>query len=349
VRKRYFRRRIDLEGDNKMEEEKRILVYCEGDNGKLSSIALELLGVARRLAGELGQSIVSAVLIGEKSSSLAQKAIEYGADKVYIVEDNSLKDYITDSYIKVMEKVISEVSPQIILLGQTQNGRDLAPRLAFRLNTAATLDCIALSIDPITRRMLTTKPIYGGNAQVVQLSEADPQIATIRSKALSPSDIDTNRQGKVIRLEVRTDPATIRTRVLERKVEEVTGIKLEEARVVVVGGRGIGGSEGFKQLEELANVMKGAVGASRPPCDNKWVSDSLQIGLTGKIVSPEVYIAVALSGSSQHLSGCSGAKVIVAINKDAEANIFKVAHYGVVGDWKKILPAFTNEVKKLIC
>jgi len=144
------------------------------------------------------------------------------------------------------------------------------------------------------------------------------------------------------------DPAAIKVKLLEKKVEAAAGIKLEEAHVIVTGGRGIGSAEGFKQLEDLANLLKGAVGASRPPCDNGWVPDSSQIGLTGKIVSPDLYIAVALSGSSQHLSGCSGAKTIVAINKDPEANIFRVAQFGVVGDWKKVLPAFTEKVKELL-
>ena len=235
-----------------------------------------------------------------------------------------------------------------ILLGQTPTGRDLAPLLAFRLNSAATLDCIALSIDAESKRLMQTKPVYGGNALSIQYCQTDPQIATVRMKAMAPAEKDVNRQGEVINIAAGINPASIRTRILERKIETAAGIKLEEARIIVCGGRGIGSAEGFKQLEELAKTLKGAVGASRPPCDNKWVSDNLQIGLTGKIVSPEVYIAVALSGSSQHLSGCSGSKVIVAINKDPDANIFKAAHYGIVADWKKALPAFTAKVKQLV-
>jgi electron transfer flavoprotein alpha subunit len=192
-----------------------------------------------------------------------------------------------------------------------------------------------------------TKPVYGGNAQSVQVCDVDPQIATVRSKAMTPLARDESRKGEIITMSAGIDPASVRTRLLERKIES-TGIKLEDAHVIVTGGRGIGGPDGFKQLEELARILKGAVGASRPACDNKWVPDSLQVGLTGKIVSPDLYIAVAVSGSSQHLSGCSGSKVIVAINKDAEANIFKVAHFGIVADWKKALPAFTNKVKELV-
>ncbi len=323
-----------------------VLVHCEVADGKLAPIAAELLGAGSHLAKDLGQEL-SAVLIGSNIAGLAQEAVASGANKVYVVDDPLLKDYLTDSYLMVMDKVIKQVMPAIVLLGQTPIGRDLTPRLAFRLNTAATMDCVTLSIDPATRRMLMTKPVYGGNAQAIQLCEADPQIATVRSKAMTALAKDAGRKGEVINVAAGLDPASLRAKVLDRKIEPAAGIKLEDARAIIAGGRGIGGAEGFKQLEELARILKGAVGASRPPCDNKWVPDSLQIGLTGKIVSPELYVAVAISGSSQHLSGCSGSKVVVAINKDAEANIFKVAHYGIVADWKKALPAFTAKVKEL--
>jgi len=167
-------------------------------------------------------------------------------------------------------------------------------------------------------------------------------------KTMTPLPKDDSRRGEVIRLLPNIDPAAIRSQIVETRSESVEGIKLEEARVVVSGGRGVGGVEGFKHLAELAVLLKGAVGASRPPCDNKWIPDSQQIGLTGKIVSPDIYIAVGLSGSSQHLSGCSGAKVIVAINKDPEANIFKVAHYGIVADWAKVLPTLTAKIKEIV-
>jgi electron transfer flavoprotein alpha subunit len=326
---------------------KGVLVHCEVADGKLAHIALELLGAGSRLAKELGQEL-SAVIIGSGVSGLAQEAIAYGADKVYISDEPVLKEYLTDSHLAVMQKVIQQAMPTIVLLGQTQTGRDLAPRLAFRLNTAATLDCIALAIDAATKRLLQTKPVYGGNAQAVYTCQSEPQIATARSKAMAPLERDANRKGEVISVASGIDPASIRTKLLDRKIEAAAGIKLEDARVIVTGGRGIGGPDGFKQLDELAKALKGTMGASRPPCDNKWVPDTLQVGLTGKIVSPELYIAVAVSGSSQHLSGCSGSRVIVAINKDAEANIFKVAHYGIVADWKKAVPAFTAKVKELV-
>ena len=330
-----------------MSEYKGVMVLCEVAEGKLAGISTELLGAGSKLAADLGQELY-AVVIGSGVAGLAQEIIAYGAAKVYVVDDPVLKDYLTDSYLSAMEKVIKQVSPSIVLLGQTQIGRDLAPRLAFRFNTATTMDSVALAIDPNSKRLLMTKPVYGGNAQVIQYCEIDPQIATVRSKSMAALPRDDSRKGEVINIAAGIDQASVRTKIVERKVEAAAGIKLEDAKVIVSGGRGIGSAEGFKQLEELAKILKGAVGASRPACDNKWISDNLQIGLTGKIVSPEMYIAIALSGSSQHLSGCSGSRVIVAINKDPEANIFKVAHFGVVGDWKKALPAFTAKVKELV-
>ncbi len=330
-----------------MAEYKGVAVYCEVAGGKLASIAAEGLGIGRKLADDLGQEL-SAVLVGSDVSGLAQEAIASGADKVYVVDDALLKDYQTDSYAAVMEKVAKQAMPQILIVGQTSIGRDLAPRLSFKLGTTVTMDCIELAIDPESKRLLQTKPVYGGNAQAVFTSDTNPQIVTIRTKAMTPLEPNASRQGEVIKIDAGLEASAIRTRVLDKVVEEVEGIKLEDAEVVVSGGRGIGSAEGFKQLEELAKLLKGAIGASRPPCDNGWVPDTVQIGLTGKIVAPEVYIAVALSGSSQHLSGCSGSKNIIAINKDPEANIFRQARFGVVGDWKKVLPAFTAKVKELL-
>lgn len=330
-----------------MAEYKGVMVFGEAAEGKLASIATELLGCGRKLADDLGQEL-SAVLVGSGIGNLAQEAIAFGADKVYVVDDPLLKDYQTDSYVSVMEKVVGQVMPQVLLLGQTAIGRDLAPRLAFRLNTAASLGCLELAIDPESKLLLQTKPVYGGNAQAVFTCQSYPQIATVRAKAMTPLEPDKSRKGEVTTIDADLDPSAIRTKVLEKVAEKVEGIRLEDAEVIVGGGRGIGSAEGFTQLEELAKMLKGAVGATRPPCDNEWVPAGAQIGLTGKIVAPDLYIAVALSGSSQHMSGCSGSKTIVAINKDPEANIFREARFGVVGDWKKAIPAFTEKLKELL-
>jgi electron transfer flavoprotein alpha subunit len=331
-----------------MAENKGVLIVGELLDGKLASITAELLGIGRKLADVLGQEL-SAVLIGSGIADVANEAISFGADKVYVIDNPLFKDYVTDSYVGALEKLNEEVAPEILLLGQTSMGRDLAPRLAFRLGTAVTLDCIELAIDPDTKLLQKTKPVYGGNALAVYVSEEGrPQMATVRTKAMEPLAQDTSRKGEVMPFDPALDESTIRAKVLEKVKEEVAGIKLEDADVVVCGGRGMGAPEAFDQLRELAKMLNGAMGATRPPCDSGWVPANVQVGLTGKLVSPTLYIGIALSGSSQHQAGMSGSKNIIAINKDPEANIFGIAHYGVVGDYKKVLPAFMEKCKELL-
>jgi electron transfer flavoprotein alpha subunit len=331
----------------KMAEYKGVAVLGEVNNGKLAGITTELLGGARKLANDLGKPL-SVILIGNEVKGLAPEAIAFGANKVYIVESPALKDYQADAYLLAMEKATRQANPQVLLMGQTAIGRDLAPRLAFRLKTTATLDCVNLAIDPQSKRLLQTKPVYGGNAHAIFTSDSNPQVATVRAKTMSPLPYDQSRKGEVVEIRLDIDPLTLKTKYIQKVAQAVEGIRLEDARLVVSGGRGIGGPDGFKQLEELAKLLKGAVGASRPACDNGWVPDVLLVGLTGKIIAPEVYIAIGISGSSQHLAGCSTAKNIIAINKDPEANIIKQARYCVVGDWHKVLPAFTAKVKELL-
>ena len=329
-----------------MADNKGVMIFIELVDGKLSAIAKELLGAGRKLANELKEEL-SAVAAGSGVANAAAEAIAFGADKVYVVDAALLKDYRTDAYVAVVEKVVKQVNPRILLLGQTTIGRDLAPRAACRLITGAILDCIALDIDTATKQLLITKPVYGGNARAVYSMETLPQVATVRAKAMTALVPDSSRKGQVVIVDAGLDPAAIKTNVLQKVVAETTGIKLEDASVVVTGGRGIGGPEGFKQLEELAKVLKGAVGATRPPCDAGWAPDTIQIGLTGKIVSPYVYIAVAVSGASQHMAGCSGSKNIIAINRDKNAPIFEVATYGIVGDLFQVVPAITKTIREL--
>ena len=329
-----------------MADNKGVMILIETIDGRLTNMSHELLGAGRKLADDLTEEL-SALLVGAGVTYAANEALAFGADKVSVVDSPLLKDYRTDAYVAVVEKVVKQVNPRIILMGQTTIGRDLAPRTACRLATGAILDCIALEIDTATKQLLMTKPVYGGNARAIYTMETLPQVATVRSKAMTALTPDSLRQGAVITIDAGLNPAEIKTSVLQKVVAETAGIKLEDASVVVAGGRGIGGPEGFKQLEQLAKVLKGAVGATRPPCDAGWMPDTVQIGLTGKIVSPYVYFAVAISGASQHMAGCSGSKNIIAINRDAEAAIFKEARFGVVGDWKKIIPAFEAKIKEL--
>jgi electron transfer flavoprotein alpha subunit len=243
-----------------------------------------------------------------------------------------------------MEQVCRQANPAAILVGQTDAGRDLAPSLAFRLGTTVAMDCVEL--DVMDGKVAMTRPCYGGAARAVHTSKTMPQMATLRPKSNDPLAKDASRKGEVVTVSASLDASAMRTKVLDRKKVEATGIRLEDADVVVCGGRGIGGAEGFQTLDALASVLGGAVGVTRAVCDMGWRPVSEQIGLTGKVVGPTLYFAIALSGASQHMAGCSGAKNIVAINKDPEANIFKSARFGIVGDYKQVMPALLEAVKK---
>lgn len=330
-----------------MSDNKDILVLGEIVNGDLSSTSMEILGCGRRLADELGEELVC-VLIGGNLSDSAKKSIEYGANKVFTIEDAAFKDYENTTYVTALEKIVNENNPRLILMGQTSIGRDLAPTLAFKLGVSLAVDCIDIKLNKENIKFELTRSVYGGNALATFSSKDSPQIATVRQKAMQPLAPDSSRKGEIVPVKVELDVSKIKVKVIDTIKEEVVGIKLEDANAIVAGGRGIGSVEGFKQLEELANILKGAVAATRPPCDNGWWPETSQVGLTGKIVSPDIYIAVAISGASQHMAGCSGAKNIIAINRDPEANIFKFARFGIVGDWKQVIPAFTEKVKKLI-
>jgi electron transfer flavoprotein alpha subunit len=331
-----------------MAENKGILVCGELTDGKLASITTELLGCGRRLAGDLKEGL-SCLLASDAVGGASKEAIAFGADKVYAVEHPALKEYQADSYMQAVEKLVKEISPRAILIGQTSMGRDLAPRLAFKLGTSLTTDCLDLSVDSGTKLLIQTRPVYGGNAQAVFTSGLVPQVVTVRTKAMSPLERDDSRKGEVVPTKVDIDTSKVRTKILETVKEEAVGIKLEDAPVIVCGGRGVGGPEPFKTtLKELADLLHGAVGASRPPADNGWVPEAVHIGLTGKIVAPDIYIAIAVSGASQHTAGCSGSKHIIAINKDPEANIFREAEFGVVGKYEEVVPAFTNKLKELL-
>ncbi len=322
-----------------------VLVFGEIIEGKLAAVSTEALGIGRKLADNLGQEL-AAVIIGSGIGNVANQAISFGANKVYVIDNAMFANYTNDGFVGAMEKLNAKVAPEIILMGQSSVGMDLSPRLAFRLGTATVLDCVNLTIE--NGKLQKTKPVYGGNAQAVYVSETKPQMATIRAKAFEPNGPDTSRSGSVVNFDPGLDASAIRQKVVGRVKEEAEGIKLEDAQLVVCGGRGMGSAEAFGVLYDLAKVLNGAVGASRPPCDSGWVPANLQIGLTGKMVGPTVYIGVALSGSSQHQSGMSGSKNIIAINKDPEANIFGIAHYGVVGDYKKVVPAFKTKCKELL-
>jgi len=329
-----------------MPDYKNVMVFGEITEGKLGAITKELLGGGRKLADDLGEELC-AVFIGDHISEPAREAITFGADKVWVVDNPRLTYYQTDLYMAAMTKAIERENPRILLLGHTDMGADLGPRLSFRLGTVIATDCVELSVEPDSKRLLRTKPVYGGMAMATYVSDDFPQIATVRPKSLPPAERRVKTEGPTAPIDVDLDKVISRVNVMEKVIEEVEGIKLEDAEVIVSGGRGIGSAEGFKELEAAAKVLKAAVGGSRVAVDNGWIPTSLQVGLTGTIVAPKIYLAVAISGASQHMTGCSRSQKIIAINKDPAAPIFKQAHFGVVGDWKIVLPAFIEKLKAL--
>jgi electron transfer flavoprotein alpha subunit len=302
-----------------------------------------MLGGARKLAGDSGGS-VACVVIGSGVEAQAQEAVAFGADEAYVVDDAALAEYNSDSYAQAMAKVIEQASPAIVLFGQTDLGRDLAPRLAFRLGTGVIMDTVELAMEG--DRLLGTRPCYGGSARAVNVVRGDPQIATVRAKSQEALEKDDSRQGQVTKVDAAIDAAAVKVNVTGRQALAVEGIRLEDAEVVVAAGRGLGGTENFGPIEELAGVLGAAIGATRAVCDMEWRPVSEQIGLTGKIVSPTLYLAIALSGASQHMAGCSGAKNIIAINKDPDANVFGFSRFGIVEDYAKVIGPFTEAVKK---
>ena len=320
-----------------------ILVVGEVAEGALVPISAELLGGARRLAEGSGQK-VACVLLGSGVEGVAQETIAFGADEAFVVDDPALTEYNSDVYLQAMLKVAEQLSPAMILFGQTNLGRDLAPRLAFRLETGVIMDCVEMTMEG--GRLMATRPCYGGNARAVNAVRTDPQIATVRAKSQDPLERDDSRQGQVTKIDAGIDQAAVRVKVTERKGMTAEGVRLEDADVVVSGGRGLGGPENFDVIEELAGALGAAVGASRAVCDLGWRPVSDQVGLTGKVVSPTLYIAIAISGASQHMAGCSGSKNIVAINKDPDANIFKVSRFGIVEDYAKVVKPLTEAVQR---
>ena len=314
---------------------KGVLILAEVMDGKIAAVTQELVGAAQRL----GAGPVSAMLIGSGIEGAASGVT--GVEKTYVVDDAALAEYTTDGFTTAAAAVVAQADPAIILLGQTNAGRDLGPALSFKLGTAVAMDTTSLEMKD--GKLHTTRPAYGGNARAVNGFTSTPAIATVRPK--SQDAAEGGSAGAVEK--VAFDASGIRTKVIDRKVATSEGVRLEDAEVVVTGGRGLGGPEGFADIEALAKELGGAVGASRAVADLGWRPVAEQVGLTGKVVSPTLYIAVAVSGASQHMAGCSGSKNIVAINKDADANIFKAARFGIVGDFKVVMPALIEAVKKV--
>ena len=320
-----------------------ILVIGELDGGALSGVTAELLGGASRLA-DGGR--VSVTLLGAGADGQAAAAFAAGADRAFVNGDAAYDEFRSDQWIDAVGSAIEQAAPDVILIAQSIVGRDLGPRLAFRLDTAAAMDCVGIADEGGVFK--ATRPCYGGNAHATYAFAASPAIATVRAKSQDP--LDPPREGAGGELTELAVAGASRTEIVGREEAVAEGLQLQDAPVVVSGGRGLGAPEGFRLVEELAGAIgadKAAVGSSRAACDLGWYPPSQQVGLTGKVVTPDLYIAIAISGASQHMAGCSGSKTIVAINKDPEANIFKSARYGVVGDYKDVLPPLIEAVRNL--
>jgi electron transfer flavoprotein alpha subunit len=313
-----------------------VLVLGECLEGQLMPTTGEIIAAGRQLADDLGTSL-GCGLLGHSLEHAAEAALRQGADRSYVVEHELLASFQIDLYLEALTKLCRAVNPGILLMARTPIGRDVAPRLAARLGVSLAQDCLEVKIDPSTKHLLATRPVYGGNAMATVLCLQNPQFATVRPKVYTPLSTQDAHQGDVVPVSVELDPAIAKTNVVSVTKEEIEGVKLEDARIVVSGGRGLGGPEGFRPLQELANALGAGIGASRAAVDSGWVPYSWQIGLTGKTITPDVYVTIGISGASQHIAGCSGAKCIVAINKDREANIFRYARYGIVGDWQKLI------------
>lgn len=320
-----------------------VLVLAEHDGDSLRSISLELLGAARRIADDLGHG-VKVVAFGAGATAAAKEAILYGADAGFAAEDAALDEYYSDSWASALSDVINQLEPSVVLIGQTAVGRDLAPRIAIRAGTAVAMDCIALEV--AEGRLAMTRPSFGGKAHARYTSKTMPQIATVRAKSQAPAQRDASRSGTVDAIELKLAPSVIR--ILAREMSDSDGPRLEDAKVVVSGGRGLGSAEAFSELGALARVLNGSIGSSRAAVDLGWAPVSSQVGLTGKVVTPDLYIAIGISGASQHIAGMTGARTVVGVNTDPNAEIFKYARFGIVADWKRFLPAFTEACRNLL-
>ncbi|RLC30499.1 MAG: electron transfer flavoprotein subunit alpha [Deltaproteobacteria bacterium] len=333
-------------GTENIEEYNGVMVFAEQHAGEMKNCSYELLGEGRKLAEKLGEEL-SAILPGSRVESLAGELFAHGADKVYLVDDENLAEYKTGPYTTAVAAVIAKYKPAIVLYGATTTGRDLAPRVAARIQTGLTADCTGLDIDPETGLLLQTRPAFGGNIMAtIKCPRHRPQMSTVRPKVMKKPDPDYNRKGEIIHVPVEINPKSVKTKILEGiKLAKATG-DIEEADIIVSGGWGLGEPENFRMLEDLARALGGAVGASRAAVDAGWQPHSNQVGQTGKTVCPKLYIACGISGAVQHLVGMQTSDVIIAINKDPQAPIFQVADYGIVGDLFQIIPKLIKALEK---
>jgi len=341
---------ILIEIDRKVSDQdlslyKGIWVYAEQRNGEMASVVYELLGEGRKLAEQLGEEL-SAVLLGDGVTCQAEDLIQHGADNVYVVDNPKLKDFQDDTYAMAMAELCEEYKPNIVLTGATAIGRSFIPKVAVILETGLTADCTQLGIDDYTKLLLQTRPAFGGNLMAtITCTNFRPQMSTVRHKVFKKAAKDVSRKGKIFTKVFADDLLKSRTKLIEFVKEMESTVNLSEADIIVSGGRGLGEAKNFALVRELAELINGAVGASRAAVDAGWIPYSHQVGQTGKTVCPKLYIACGISGSIQHMAGMQSSETIIAINKDPNAPIFEIATYGIVGDLFEVIPAMISAIK----
>ncbi len=327
---------------------KGIWVFIEQKNGKIQSISYELLGKAHELAQKLNCE-VSGVAIGNNLDDQIDELFWHGADNIYLVQAPEIANFQDDPYTNILVELVKKYKPEILLCGATSIGRSLVARVAIKIKAGLTADCTGLDIDPIKKILLQTRPAFGGNIMATIISpNYRPQMATVRHKVMQPMTPDKKRKGKIIREDYDSSVYASRTKLLDIVEEVESLVNLAEADIIVSGGRGMGGPENFKIIKELAHVLGAAVGSSRAAVDAGWMPYSHQVGQTGRTVAPKIYFACGISGQIQHIVGMSSSKIIIAINKDPDAPIFKYATYGIVGDLFQIVPALTKKFKETL-
>lgn len=324
---------------------KNVYVIAEQRDGKIMKVSYELIGKARELADDLGQEVV-AVLMGSGVEAVAGDLAKAGADKVVVVDDPMLAEYVTEPYTKAVTAVIKAQDPEIVIFGASSIGRDLAPRVSARIHTGLTADCTKLEIDPETKLLNMTRPAFGGNIMATILcANHRPQMATVRPGVMQAL-ADCDKVGTVEKFDVEFTAEDMNVEICEVVKTEKKSVDITEAKILVSGGRGLGGPEGFEPLRELAKVLGGEVSSSRAAVDAGWIDRDRQVGQTGKTVRPDLYIACGISGAIQHAAGMEESEFIVAINKEESAPIFNICDLGIVGDLNKIVPKLTEALKK---
>ena len=327
---------------------KDVWIFAEQHEGRINTVTYELLGEGRKLADDLNMSLC-AVLLGSNVSEQAQDLISHGADKVYVADKVELEYFRDEPYAAVLIDLVEKHKPNIFLCGATAIGRSLVSRVSLALRAGLTADCTGLAIDGDTGNLLQTRPAFGGNIMATIITpNTRPQMATVRHKVMKEAATDTSRTGEVLVQEIAETLLKCRTKRLRFEPEIESTVNIAEADIIVSGGRGLQKPENFSVVRDLAEVLGAGVGASRAAVDADWIPYSHQVGQTGKTVCPKIYFACGISGQIQHLAGMSSADIIIAINKDADAPIFKVATYGIVGDALKILPILTREFQKVL-